>query len=355
MMGRVPSGVRAGLLELFYGVYQNDADRCLDALIAMGVLVPATGGGGGGAGGDLLAVRRTARFLLDQFNERLARQRAERKARKAAEAAAAAAAAASAAAAAAAAAAAGDPQQQEQALHRQLRARADAEVKALQQKALASIGEDLLLAAADRPFRFPAAFTFVVRAFSVLDGVGKTLDPRFDITEISAPYARELLLEARPRLSKWGDALKKASANQGRAVANLFKGPNRLEDVAATLRRLEAGDLKLRVRALEAERALARVAAGQRAAAAALVASTLVNVGTVLAVAGARAGAGAGAAAGAAAAGAAAAATTAAGGVAVGAAASFAGAALFGLAALAAYLQVVSLERKERQLAGGAA
>ena len=39
--------------------------------------------------------------------------------------------------------------------------------------------QDLLLAAADQPFRFPATFTFVVRSFSVLDGIGKTLDPRW--------------------------------------------------------------------------------------------------------------------------------------------------------------------------------
>eukprot|EP00268_Persea_americana_P057501 TRINITY_DN6895_c1_g1_i3.p1 TRINITY_DN6895_c1_g1~~TRINITY_DN6895_c1_g1_i3.p1 ORF type:complete len:114 (+),score=28.56 TRINITY_DN6895_c1_g1_i3:280-621(+) len=31
---------------------------------------------------------------------------------------------------------------------------------------LAAIGEDLLAIAADQPFRFPATFTFVVRAFS---------------------------------------------------------------------------------------------------------------------------------------------------------------------------------------------
>ncbi|KAG7010932.1 hypothetical protein SDJN02_27730 [Cucurbita argyrosperma subsp. argyrosperma] len=48
-------------------------------------------------------------------------------------------------------------------------------------------GEDLLAIAADQPFRFPATFTFVVRAFSVLDGIGKGLDPRFDITEIAKP------------------------------------------------------------------------------------------------------------------------------------------------------------------------
>ncbi len=42
-------------------------------------------------------------------------------------------------------------------------------------------------------------------------------------------------------------------------MVNLFKGPNMIEDVASTMRRLEDGDLKLRVRALDSERALTRV------------------------------------------------------------------------------------------------
>ena len=46
---------------------------------------------------------------------------------------------------------------------------------------------------------------------------------------------------------------------QDRAFKNLFRSPNMLEDVALTTRALERGDLKLRVRALEAERALNRV------------------------------------------------------------------------------------------------
>lgn len=75
-------------------------------------------------------------------------------------------------------------------------------------------GEDLLVASADKPFRFPATFTFVVRSFTVLDGIGKSLNPRFDISEIAAPYARSLLLEARPQFAKLAEELKKRAAKQ---------------------------------------------------------------------------------------------------------------------------------------------
>lgn len=58
MMGVIPSDIRSGLLELFYGVYEKDPDRCIEALIRMGVLVPTT---------DRTAVRRTAVFFLNNF------------------------------------------------------------------------------------------------------------------------------------------------------------------------------------------------------------------------------------------------------------------------------------------------
>ena len=75
-------------------------------------------------------------------------------------------------------------------------------------------GEDLLQASADKPFRFPATFTFVVRSFSVLDGIGKGLSPRFDMTEIAAPYARNLILEAKPQIEKLGQEFGKRLERQ---------------------------------------------------------------------------------------------------------------------------------------------
>lgn len=51
----------------------------------------------------------------------------------------------------------------------------------------------------------------------MLDGIGKSLDPRFDISEIAAPYARELLLEGNPVGSKLQKDFLKGWANQVRS------------------------------------------------------------------------------------------------------------------------------------------
>ena len=93
-------------------------------------------------------------------------------------------------------------------------------------------GEDLLQASADKPFRFPATFTFVVRSFTVLDGIGKSLSNRFDITEIAAPYARGLLLEAKPQVEKLQQEFNKRLARQVDPLALPYCRPAHLHVLA---------------------------------------------------------------------------------------------------------------------------
>ncbi|XP_008809510.2 protein ACTIVITY OF BC1 COMPLEX KINASE 8, chloroplastic [Phoenix dactylifera] len=241
MMGSISPNIREGLLETFYGVYEKDPDKVLQAMIQMGVLVPT---------GDMTAVRRTAQFFLNSFEERLAAQRKER-----------------------------EMATTELGFKKPLSREERLEKK---KQRLAAIGEDLLAIAADQPFRFPATFTFVVRAFSVLDGIGKGLDPRFDITEIAKPYALELLRFQEAGFEVVVKDFKKRLERQSRAFYNIFRQADRVEKLAEIIQRLEKGDLKLRVRTLESERAFQRVAAVQKTIGNAIVAGSLINLATIL-------------------------------------------------------------------------
>eukprot|EP00250_Pteridium_aquilinum_P020417 c24806_g3_i1 orf=228-2912(+) len=285
MMGSISPNIREGLLEAFYGVYEKDPDKVLQAMVQMGVLVPT---------GDMTAVRRTAQFFLNSFEDRLAAQRAEREAATA-----------------------------ELGFKKQLSKEEKVEKKKMR---LAAIGEDLLSISVDQPFRFPATFTFVVRAFSVLDGIGKGLDPRFDISEIAKPYALEIL-----KFREFGydvviRDLKKRWNRQAQAFANLFRQADRVEMLADVIQRIEQGDLKLRVRTLESERAFKRVATVQQTTGQAILAGILLNLATLLHFNAIRAPA----------------------------LAAFAGSALFGLKVLVGLLKVKKLDNQEKLITGTA-
>ncbi|CAH8391122.1 unnamed protein product [Eruca vesicaria subsp. sativa] len=243
MMGSISPNIREGLLEAFYGVYEKDPDKVIQAMVQMGVLVPT---------GDLTSIRRTALFFLNSFEERLAAQRKEKEELAAAE----------------------------QLGFKKPLSKEEKQEKKKQR--LAAIGEDLLAIAADQPFRFPATFTFVVRAFSVLDGIGKGLDPRFDITEIAKPYALELLRFREAGVEVVVKDLRTRWDRQSQAFYNLFRQADRVEKLAVIIQRLEQGDLKLRVRTLESERAFQRVATVQKTIGSAVAAGSLVNLATIL-------------------------------------------------------------------------
>jgi predicted unusual protein kinase regulating ubiquinone biosynthesis (AarF/ABC1/UbiB family) len=59
--------------------------------------------------------------------------------------------------------------------------------KSMEKQSVAAISDDLYDIAYDQPFRFPATFTFVMRALSTLEGLGKGLDPNFTLWQSRNP------------------------------------------------------------------------------------------------------------------------------------------------------------------------
>ncbi|MEN9519602.1 MAG: hypothetical protein RLZZ381_2190 [Cyanobacteriota bacterium] len=130
--------------------------------------------------------------------------------------------------------------------------------KPFEEQSVDAISEDLYEIAYGQPFRFPATFTFVMRAFSTLEGVGKGLDPEFNFMEVAQPYAMKLMTNSNGSNSGTiFDELGRQAAQVGTAALGL---PGRIED---TIDKLERGDLRVRVRSLESERVMRRLSAVQ--------------------------------------------------------------------------------------------
>lgn len=121
-------------------------------------------------------------------------------------------------------------------------------------QSVSAISDDLYEIAYDQPFRFPATFTFVMRAFSTLEGVGKGLDPEFSFMEVAKPFATELMSNGN---GSAGNDLLGELSRQATQMSNTALGlPRRLEDA---LDKLEQGDIRVRVRATESDRILRRI------------------------------------------------------------------------------------------------
>ena len=130
--------------------------------------------------------------------------------------------------------------------------------KPFEEQSIVEISDDLYDIVYDQPFRFPATFTFVMRAFSTLEGVGKGLDPEFNFMEVAQPFAIELMTNSNPQ--NGNSILNELGRQAAQVSSTALSLPRRIED---TIDKLEKGDLRLRVRSLESERAIRRLSSVQ--------------------------------------------------------------------------------------------
>ena len=150
--------------------------------------------------------------------------------------------------------------------------------KPFEEQSITKISDDLYEIAYGQPFRFPATFTFVMRAFSTLEGVGKGLDPDFNFMQVAQPFAMQLMTNSMN--NGIGNSLFDELGRQAAQVGNTALGlPRRIED---TIEKLERGDVLIRVRSSESDRLLRRLSTMQLGTNYTLIFSALLISATLL-------------------------------------------------------------------------
>ncbi len=150
--------------------------------------------------------------------------------------------------------------------------------KPIEAQSIAQITDDLYDIAYGQPFRFPATFTFVMRAFSTIEGVGKGLNPDFNFMTAAQPFAFEIMNSNgnSPDANTFLAEIGRQAAQVGSSALGL---PRRLED---TIDKLERGDIRVRVRSSETDRYLRRLSAMQQNTNYAILAATFTLSATML-------------------------------------------------------------------------
>ncbi|CAJ1963426.1 unnamed protein product [Cylindrotheca closterium] len=129
-----------------------------------------------------------------------------------------------------------------------------------------TLGTDLQTLTENDVFRFPSTFTFIFRAFASVEGIGKGLDSDYDIGKLAQPFI-EKFTDAQKNYSSEADKnlsiFRKATGLNKEDIETAVTSPRKIAYIEETLRSMEAGGLKIRVRSLENEKALERMALTQ--------------------------------------------------------------------------------------------
>ncbi|YAI81357.1 MAG: ABC1 kinase family protein [cyanobacterium endosymbiont of Rhopalodia sterrenbergii] len=143
--------------------------------------------------------------------------------------------------------------------------------KPFEEQSISQISDDLYELFYNQPFRFPATFTFVIRAFLTIEGIGKGLDPDFNFMEVAQPFAMKLMTDIN---GNSGTSIFDELGRRAVQVSNTALGlPLQIDD---TIKKLDRGDIRVRVRSVESDRLLRRLGMIQMMTNYTIIASALV-------------------------------------------------------------------------------
>lgn len=144
-----------------------------------------------------------------------------------------------------------------------------------------TVGTDLQTLTENNVFRFPSTFTFIFRSFASIDGIGKGLDPDYDIGKLAQPFVEKFTDSQKGYQSSASKNLgifQKATGLNKDDIETAISSPKKIAYIEETMREMESGNLKIRVRSLENEKLLERMQLTQGRMENILLASLLLNV-----------------------------------------------------------------------------
>ena len=143
-----------------------------------------------------------------------------------------------------------------------------------------TLGTDLQTLTENDSFRFPSTFTFIFRAFASVEGIGKGLDEKFEIGKLAQPFIEKFTdsQQYSSEAEKSFSIFSKATGLNPKDVETAVTSPRKIAYIEETLRSMEEGSLKIRVRSLENEKALERMSLTQTRSENLLLATIFLNV-----------------------------------------------------------------------------
>lgn len=149
-----------------------------------------------------------------------------------------------------------------------------------------TVGADVQALTDANVFRFPSTFTFIFRALASIDGIGKGLDKDFDLGKLAQPFVEKLIESSRNNydddFAKFLGTTSKATGLNLKDINTAVTQPVKIAYLEETIRAMETGDLRIRVRSLENETAIERLSLKADASDSLIAASLFTNAAFAL-------------------------------------------------------------------------
>lgn len=122
-------------------------------------------------------------------------------------------------------------------------------------QAFNEIKNELYIMFEQQPFRLPAEMMFIVKSLTTLDGIARTLDPHYNFLSCAQPFVKSIAVSKGRK-----NAIGELALQARNFITYKLQQPSKSQVFLRRLeQRIEDGELQIRVRNIESDRALKRI------------------------------------------------------------------------------------------------